>query len=147
MWMRYIKLQAQEELAIYEEILPYALRDIGKMEPGKPIVAEGAGFIPALLTRDNVFQNRYICVVPTENFQRENYSKRQWIGGYLTGCKDPDAAFNNWMSRDALFAKEVLRQAQEYGCCSIVVDGKQSIEETIALCYGRLSWIWIRDKR
>jgi len=129
MWMRIPELQAQEEFGIYEEILPYALRGIGELESGKPIVAEGAGFIPTLLARDNISHNRYICIVPTEDFQCENYSKREWIGEFLSGCKDPDAAFNNWMSRDAVFAKEVLRQAQEYGYRSIVVDGSQSIEE------------------
>jgi len=129
MWMRSPGLQAQEELGLYEELLPYALRDMGERGFEKPVVAEGAGFIPALLARDNISYNRYVCIVPTEDFQRENYSKREWIGEYLTGCKDPDAAFDNWMSRDALFAKEVLRQARDYGYHSIVVDGKQSIEE------------------
>lgn len=129
MWMRSPELQAQEEFGIYEEILPHAIRDIGELESGKPIIAEGAGFIPALLARDDISHNRYICIVPAEAFQRENYAKREWIGEFLSGCKDPDAAFENWMSRDALFAKEVLRQAQEYGYHSIVVDGSQSIEE------------------
>jgi len=129
MWMRDPQLQADEELAIYEEMLPYALRDISEMEGDVPIIAEGAGFTPDLMAGLDVKTTRYICIVPTEVFQREMYAQRTWIGQFLAGCKDPDAAFDNWMSRDALFARDVLHQAQKYGYQSIVVDGRQSIKE------------------
>lgn len=132
MWMRDPKLQADEEFAIYEEMLPYVLRDIGEMEGDASIIAEGAGFTPSLMDGLGVKPTRYICIVPTEAFQREMYAQRTWIGQFLTGCKDPEEAFDNWMSRDALFAREVLRQAQKYGYQSIVVDGRQSIEENYA---------------
>ncbi|MDL2248568.1 hypothetical protein LJB89_02615 [Tyzzerella sp. OttesenSCG-928-J15] len=129
MWMRDPKLQADEEFAAYAEIFPYALKGIEAMNPEKPIIAEGAGFIPELMKKQGIPTNRYICIVPTEGFQRENYKKREWIGEYLKGCSDPTAAFDNWMRRDTLFGAGVLNQAKMFGYASISVDGKNTIAE------------------
>ncbi|MDL2235711.1 hypothetical protein LJC07_06120 [Christensenellaceae bacterium OttesenSCG-928-L17] len=129
MWMRDPKFQAQEEFAVYAEIFPYALKDIAALHSQRPIIAEGAGFYPELMKQQGIRANRYICIVPTERFQQENYAKREWIGEYLKGCSDPSQAFNNWMRRDALFAAEVRNQAKMFGYASILVDGKNTIAE------------------
>ena len=129
MWMRSPRLQCEEEIAIYAEILPYALRDIRAMGAEKPIIAEGAGFMPELMTGAHVDNSHYICIVPTEAFQREKYAQREWIGEFLKGCSDPQAAFDNWMSRDVLFAKHVLEHAWKTGYAAIAVDGERKIEE------------------
>lgn len=129
MWMRDPKLQAQEEFAIYAELFPYALKDIAALNSEKPIIAEGAGFYPELIEKQGIPANRYLCIVPTERFQRENYAKREWIGEHLKGCSKPSTAFDNWMCRDALFAAEVLNQAKRFGYASISVDGKSTIAE------------------
>lgn len=129
MWMRDPKLQAEEEFATYAEIIPYALEAIAALNSDGPIIAEGAGFYPELVAKQGIPSNRYICIVPTEGFQRENYAKREWIGEYLKGCSEPDTAFDNWMRRDALYAAEVLNQAKALGYPSILVDGKSTITE------------------
>ena len=129
MWMRSPRLQCEEEIAVYAEILPYALRDIRALGTEKPVIAEGAGFMPELMASEHVDNAHYICIVPTEDFQREKYAQRQWIGEFLKGCTDPKAAFDNWMSRDALFAKHVLEHALKSGYAAIVVDGGRSIDE------------------
>lgn len=128
MWMRDPVRQADEELAMYEEIFPCVMRDIARLSPDEPVVAEGAGLLPMLMQREHIARNRYICIVPTDAFQRENYAKRAWIGQFLSGCKNPDAAFDNWMSRDALFAGAVLQQAESFGYHTITVDGTRDIE-------------------
>lgn len=129
MWMRDPQLQADEEIAMYDEIFPYALLDLGRLEAKGPVITEGAGYMPRLMHMRSITPGRYICIVPSDAFQRENYSKRTWIGQFLSGCTDPQAAFDNWMSRDALFAKEMLRQAQQFEYSSILVDGAQSIQD------------------
>ena len=60
------------------------------------------------------------------------YSKRGWVSDYLSDCSDQDAAFKNWMERDALFAKTVLQEASDLGYVSLIVDGVKSIEENFA---------------
>lgn len=132
MWMRPPAEQCAEELATYEELLPYVMADVAQTGNGGPVVAEGAGFVPALMRGLGVDAAHYVCIAPTEAFQREKYAQRPWIGQYLTGCADPDTAFDNWMSRDALFALEVLRQANSLGYTGITVDGSRGVEEITA---------------
>ena len=129
MWMRNPQQQCEEEIAIYAEIFPYALRDSKALCKNQTVIAEGAGFMPELMAKENVNAVFYICIVPTESFQREKYAQRQWIPEFLKGCSDPKTAFDNWMSRDALFAKHVLERARKTGYAVILVDGIHTIEE------------------
>lgn len=129
MWMRDPQLQADGEFTAYDEMFPYVLQALTDLGHSRPIVAEGAGFTPNLIANQGVAFHRYICIVPTEAFQREKYAQRDWVGQFLSDCKDPEDAFENWMRRDALFARKALRQAQALGYPSITVDGTKSIAE------------------
>ena len=131
-WMREPQLQCDEEVAIYDEIFPYTLQGIDELIADKPVIAEGAGFMPRLMLRERIVKSRYICVAPTEAFQRREYAKREWIGQFLAGCRKPETAFDNWMSRDALFAQHVLTEAQALGYATLVVDGSRSLDENYA---------------
>lgn len=128
-WMREPQLQVHEEIGIYEEIFQYALADIERIGTKKPIIAEGAGFMPKLMAKQNISPSRYICIVPSEEFQRRVFVKRSFLKLFLLGCKDKDAAFENWMVRDFLFAKEILQQAEVADYTSILVDGRKTIAD------------------
>lgn len=128
-WMREPRVQADEEIGIYTEIFQYALNDIEKMGSRKTIIAEGAGFLPQLMVEQNITPSRYICIVPTEDFQRSVFAKRTFLKLFLWGCKNKEAAFENWMTRDVLFAKEVLQQAKLLDYTSILVDGEKTITD------------------
>ena len=65
-----------EEIAIYEMMFSYSINDILKLSPEKPIIAEGAGFMPSLVKRLNVDKAHYICIVPTREFQIKKYGER-----------------------------------------------------------------------
>ena len=132
MWMRDPQLQKEEEIAIYKEIFQYALDDIKNIRHTK-VIAEAAGFMPQLMAKEGISHNRYICIVPTESFQRKKYAERPWINVFLQGCEEPDIAFDNWMSRDVLFAQEMLRKAKEHGYEYFVTDGNCGIEETYGM--------------
>lgn len=93
------------------------------------MIAEGAGFTSELMAEQNVPQVRYICIVPTEDFQRKVFAKRSWIQLFLRGCSDPSMAFENWMRRDLLFAAETLRQAHAFGYNSILVNRERTITD------------------
>ena len=128
-WMREPQMQMTEEIGIYEEIFQYALADIEKLAASKTVIAEGAGFMPKLMAMEKVLPSRYICVVPTEEFQRKVFEKRLLLKLFLIGCKDKNAAFENWMVRDALFAKEIFKQAEDLGYTALLVDGSKTIAE------------------
>jgi len=128
-WLRSPLEQSDEEIAIYEIMFSYAMKDIGNLSCETAIVAEGAGFLPKLMNNASVDKNHYTCFVPTKTFQIEHYSKRTWINDYLLGCSDADRAFQNWMERDTRFAIRVLGEAKKLGYFTAAVDGKQSVGE------------------
>ena len=37
------------------------------------------------------------------------YSKREWVKHYSSGCSEPIKAFENWMERDIKYA-EIVKQ-------------------------------------
>lgn len=133
MWMREPAELCREEISIYEIMFSYAINDLTYLPKDKPIVAEGAGFLPQLMKEIFVNKSHYICIVPTRDFQINTYSKRPWIDQYLANCTDKDAAFNNWMQRDILFAETVLCQAKELDYHTLVVDGATGIDMNFSI--------------
>lgn len=129
-WMRSVARQIEEEMTLYREEFPLILADLAGLPSTRPIIAEGAALLPDLLDRLGVVWGRAIWVVPTETFQREHYSRREWRHNVLKECAAPDRAWQNWMDRDAGFARSVAREARRLGFRILVVDGSRSIEET-----------------
>jgi len=129
-WLRDPDIQCQEELDIYRAMFIYALRDISAMPERPPIIAEGAGFLPEIMRKMNIDAAHYICIVPSEQFQVRKYSQRTWVKDYLHDCSDSKQAFENWMQRDALFARKVSDDAERLGYCAITVDGSSGVDET-----------------
>ena len=75
--------QCKQELEIYHQLFPYALRELRAMGPGAPILAEGAGFLPELMRRAGVDSRHYICLIPEPAFQRARYRERPWVAQLL----------------------------------------------------------------
>jgi hypothetical protein len=63
----------------------------------------------------------------------EMYSKIPWVMQYLEGCSNTELDFENWMKRDYLFADSVLKDATKLGYSTLVVDGKRTIDENLAI--------------
>jgi len=131
LWLRNPDKLNEEQLIIYEKLFPYFMAELGKLNRNKPIITEGAAFLPNLIDKMGVAKTRYICIVPTREFQIKHYSKRPWVNDYLSSCSDKEKAFNNWMERDVLFALSVLKQANEKGYATLVVDGNKGINENL----------------
>ncbi len=124
-WLREPKVQNLEEQDIYNEMFEFILEDLNKLNDEVPIIAEGAAFMPKLMSEFGVGKSNYICIVPTNSFQYKMYSKRPWVMQYLEGCSNKELAFENWMKRDYLFADTVLNDATTLGYPTLVVDGKR----------------------
>ncbi|HUP27751.1 MAG TPA: hypothetical protein VM409_04895 [Chloroflexia bacterium] len=128
-WMRPIDVLVERELEFYREEFELVIEDLLCMPRTTPIIAEGAALLPecvALLLSD---LNQAIWVVPTEEFQLKEYSRREWVQTILSQCRDPQQAWQNWMGRDAGFARSVAQAAADRGFRVIEVDGSRSIEE------------------
>lgn len=124
-----------EQLDTYIECLredfSYVLSDLGIRGEG-PVVVEGNQLLPELVAPLLKQTDKAIWIVPSESFQREQYSKREWIQGILQATEDPEAAFDNWMKRDAKFAEQVKTHAEARKLKVLEVDGRRTLEQNFA---------------
>lgn len=130
-WMRDPLAQCEEELQIYQEIFNYILKDLEDEDSQKGMITEGAAYLPVLAKRGGIPFAQYLSITPTKEFQVFHYSQREWVPHVLEGCSDKAKAFENWMERDALFARAIRRQCKELGYASIVNDGNIPVGEMI----------------
>ena len=132
LWMRPIKEQVTEELALYHEEFPLILDDLLAFPMTRPILAEGAALLPECVVPFLVEPHQAIWIVPTPEFQIEHYSQRAWAQAVVRSCADPQQAFHNWMQRDIRFAEHVEQTARHVNMRTLVVDGSHSLMETQA---------------
>ncbi len=128
-WLRPVEQQIREELEIYREQFPYILADLAQRTGERPLILEGAALLPELLAAQGVSPDRCLWMVPSEPFQREHYARRDWRHDVLRDCSDPDQGWENWMSRDAGFARAVAADATQLGYRVITVDGSVSLDD------------------
>ncbi len=131
-WLRPVQQQVDEEIELYREEFPMILEDLLSLPSDRPLIAEGAALMPELLHPLGIAAHRMLWMVPTEAFQRHHYGQRAWRHDVLRECSDPGRGWENWMHRDAGFAREIARQASERDCRLITVDGSRSLSETHA---------------
>ncbi|MDR1821547.1 MAG: AAA family ATPase [Oscillospiraceae bacterium] len=131
-WLRDPVTLNEEALFTYEKLFPDFVRALEKLDKNTPVITEGAAFLPGLVNKLGVDKAHYVCMVPSKEFQIHHFKKRLpvWINDYLSSCSDKEKAFDNWMERDVLFASTVLKQAEEIGYSTLIVDGSVSVEES-----------------
>ena len=128
-WMRKPEEMADEEWRFYEEIFPYVKSYLIKNQ-NRPLLVEGAGLLPHLVTELECLASSYLCLTPTADFQKKYYKQREWVPYVLEGTTNPEKAFENWMQRDILFAQMVRQEAVLLGYPSLMTDGSQSENQT-----------------
>ena len=132
-WTRPVAVQVQDEFDFYREEFDMLLEELALYPQGQPILAEGNAWLPELLGRLQPPPEHSVFLIPTKEFQVANYSQRQFIKDILSQCADPQAAFANWIERDACFGETVDQAARQMGLPVIRVDGRLSIEEITRL--------------
>ncbi|MBK8905781.1 MAG: hypothetical protein IPM53_31655 [Anaerolineaceae bacterium] len=128
-WMRPVPEQVEEEFAYYRERFAMIVQDLQAFDPEKPLILEGAAYLPELLEQSGANPQRVIFLVPSREFQYEYYRQRPWIHGILKECKDPSQAFDNWMMRDHLFGQSILAQARARKYAMLLVDGTLTLQK------------------
>lgn len=58
LWMRDPQIQCEEELLIYEEIIDFILEDLEHLPKNKPVLTEGAAFLPCFMKKLNIPKDR-----------------------------------------------------------------------------------------
>jgi hypothetical protein len=130
--MRPVESLVQDSIACCQEHFTLVLEDVLAMPADKPLLVEGAALLPRQVAGVLPERNRAVWVIPTPDFQRGHYSKRAWVGGILGQCDDPEAAFRNWLARDAGLARWVAAEASALGLGLLQTDGSRTMEETAA---------------
>jgi 2-phosphoglycerate kinase len=130
-WMRPVDVQIADEMRCYHEEFEMIVDDLLAYPRSTPVLAEGAALLPDLVSALLPNDRRAIWIVPTATFQQTHYTpeQRPWVHGILKQCRDARQAFQNWMDRDAGFAKRVSARARELGLELIEVDGERTIEQ------------------
>jgi hypothetical protein len=128
-WMHPVDFLVAREIAFYREEFDLILKDLLAMPRSAPLCAEGAALLPECVAPLLDRPNRGVWIVPTEEFQRKEYARRDWVANILRQCIDPQLAWENWMGRDAQFARVVAQQAVSLGFEVLEVDGSGTIAE------------------
>ena len=132
-WMRDPVVQCDEEFQIYEEIAEFVFEKLSGLKADF-IVTEGAAYTPSVMKKRKLAD--YLCIVPSPEFQISHYKEREWVSYVLEGCSDKQKAFDNWMQRDILFAKQVKKECAENAIPCIVNDGTRSVDEM---------YLWVQE--
>lgn len=130
---RPIDQQVEETIQFYHEEFGLILEDISLIASKKPILVEGAALLPENVSPLLHTKNHGVWIIPTAEFQVDQYSKRDWIQSILEECRDPKLSFENWMNRDIEFAQFINKDAQSRGLKIFVVDGRTTLEENLAI--------------
>ncbi len=146
-WMRPIEIQTRDEFQFYEERFGMVLDELRSMPGKRPVIAEGAAFLPRLLHSMGIDGPRAVFMVPTRDFQVTHYAQREFIKGILSQCSHPEQAFENWMERDYRFGRQVAEQAIELGFTVIEVDGRRSVCQTVDMVSSCLGLAGRRENR
>lgn len=128
-WSRPVSIQVSDEFEYYRELFVMILDDLAEFDPDKPLMVEGAALLPELIVKCQIDPQKVLYMVPTKAFQIHHYSQRAFIHHILKDCDDPEKAFENWMMRDHQFGQEIIRQAKARDYETILVDGRQDIDE------------------
>lgn len=129
-WMAPVQTQLEREILIYRELFDFVLADLLRVE--KPVLVEGAGCLPELVYPYTGLGQKAVWIVPTETFQRYHYGQRSWAKNIIKDCRDPQQAYDLWMSRDVAYAKTVQKQCSDLNLPFLVVNGETSIKENAA---------------
>ena len=128
-WMQPVESLVQEVIACYREHFTLVLEDIFSLPRRKSLLVEGAALLPAQVASVLSRQSRAIWLIPTADFQRTYYSRRDWVRGILAQCSKPEEAFHNWMQRDIRFAQWIEAEASATHLPFLRVDGDRTIEQ------------------
>jgi hypothetical protein len=108
-----------------------ALEDLLALPGGPPVVAEGYGFLPALVAPLLTSPRQAVWLVPSDAFRLAGRARRG-KDTLWADTSDPARARHNHLGRDVLIGHVVREQAHRLGLTVAEVDGTRSMEDLTA---------------
>ena len=125
--------QARQLRGFYQEELEMVLDDLRPLATQGPVLAEGAGLLPARMAEVTRRPRRAVWLVATPEVRRRHCPRHGARVRQLLGqCRDPEGAYRRWMERDDRFAAWIAAEARRVGEPVLTVDGRRTLEETAA---------------
>jgi hypothetical protein len=134
LWLRPLEEQIRTEPKFVEEAFSLILEDVERIlnQDKRPLIVD-ASVVPSSIEAMIPSKNHIFYLIPSEQFQREQYVLRPSIKSTLAKTTNPELAWSNWMARDAAYARWLEGQVMKYGLSYLVVDGSLPLKETIAM--------------
>lgn len=127
-------MSIEDKLSRYRKAFPTAIEQIKKMSFGGPLIVEGPGLIPELISSVGIDPKRIIYLLPTPEFQRRvNPQRGPWVGEALAVHRDKQKAWDEWMALDDQFANYVEDSARMHGFASFRTDFSTTEEDLVSL--------------
>ena len=128
-WMQPLDRLVEDAIACYREHFDLIINDIAAGPSGKSLLVEGTALLPREVAGILSKRSDAIWIIPTSNFQREHYAKREWARTIVEQCDHPEKAFYNWMERDIQFAQWITAEVSVLNLELLNVDGSRTIAE------------------
>lgn len=139
-WMQPVENLVRDVIRCYREHFSLIIEDVSAFPRNKPLLVEGTALMPQEISRILPKRSNAIWLIPTPEFQRKYYSQREWIYEILKQCDNKEAAFQNWMERDAAFADFVAKEAERLSLEWLLVDESKTVEENAAIVAGHFKF-------
>ncbi len=129
-WVRRTPAEmAQDTLAEFGRRFEWTLDDLRGLVSGLPILAEGWGLRPELVTPLLESPGRMLVMVPTEEFRQHQLRELPRARDFGPRVSDPERAQANRVDRDRLLAESAVAAAHERGVRVMYVDGSRDADQ------------------
>jgi hypothetical protein len=128
LWLRPTPEQlAERTIASWTSRFPFVVEDLLSLPADGPIVAEGAGFFPEVISPILSNPHQAIWLVASRSFlPAMRFARGMGLPGLTS---DPKRVMENIIARDLLMAEHIRRSAAESGLPVVEVDGTRTLEE------------------
>jgi 2-phosphoglycerate kinase len=110
----------ERSLASFRDRWPMVLEDVGAFG-GRPVIAEGFGLTPELISAGGIEPTRCVFMVPTPAFKAMSVAKRD-KPTWRHQTRDPERARLNILARDGLLAAHIQQSAEKLGLHVVSVE-------------------------
>jgi hypothetical protein len=137
---------ARGVIGSWSERFGLVLEDLRALSPDEPIVAEGAGLFPELVSPLLSCPHQAIWLVPTADFCAT--MRRRRGSAMPAATTDPERAWQNLIDRDVLVARHIRERAEDLGLTVVEIDGTQTCEAVAAAVADHVQpWLSVVKER
>jgi 2-phosphoglycerate kinase len=130
LWMQPVDKLVQDAIACCREHFALIRADVLATPKRKPLLVEGTALLPGQVAGLLPKKNHALWLITSADFRREHYPERQWVREIVGQCRHPEAAFGNWLERDAGFVEWLEAEVSALNLQSFKVVEGRTVEET-----------------